>query len=487
MQSRLYLYLFFILSFLSCTEEKTFSEISLSEIPEIYPDYTNITIPFNIAPLNFSLINGEKAIALFKGKTYSFELTSSDGNFIIPVKKWRKLLATDSNQKIEIKIKAERNGKRFVYKSFHMMVVTNPVDDYIAYRLIEPGYALWNKMGIYQRNLRSYQESVVYENKMTGYNCVNCHSFCQRNPDKMLFHMRAKYPGTVIINDGNIEFLDTKTEQTISPLAYPSWHPSGKYVAFSVNKTTQELHTTQRTEVFDTASDVVVYDVEKKTILTSSAIFHKDFFETFPTFSADGKTLYYCSAAACKMPEGMKELKYSLCSISFDPDKATFGTVVDTLYHGKTNDKSVSFPRISPDGKYLMCTLSTYATFPIWHTDADLHMINLETKQEYNLQNVNSSEADSYHSWSSNSRWVVFSSRRLDGLYSRLFFVYIDEQGKAGKPFVLPQRETSFYSSLLYSYNIPEFITGKIDNRSYDIMEKAKNTKQAKNIDFSMQ
>jgi len=185
-----------------------------------------------------------------------------------------------------------------------MQVAPEPIDPYIVYRLIEPGYELWNKMGIYQRELATYSESAIYENKMTDNNCVNCHSFCMQNPEKMLFHMRATYPGTMIVDGGKIEKLNTKTPETISPLVYPSWHPSGKYVAFSVNKTQQSFHSNNRNriEVYDLESDVVVYDVEKHEIVTSSRLSGREAFETFPTFSPDGKSLYYCSAKPKRCP-----------------------------------------------------------------------------------------------------------------------------------------------------------------------------------------
>lgn len=303
----------------------------------------------------------------------------------------------------------------------------------------------------------------------------------------MLFHLRARHGGTVLIDGDEIDFLQTQTDRTISALVYPSWHPSGRFVAFSVNKTTQDFHPTQRTEVFDLASDVVVYDIEAQTILTTPPIFSQSDFETFPSFSADGKTLYFCSGAACPMPDSIQSLRYSLCSISFDPETKSFGRQVDTLYNAETQGLSVSFPRVSPNGKYLMCTLSSYATFPIWHKDADLYLIDLEKGESICLDQVNSEYADSYHSWSSDSRWVVFSSRRLDGLYTRPFFVYINENGEAAKPFLLPQKKIAgYYTELMKSYNIPEFITGKIKNRAYPIMKKAKDERTHKQVDFQM-
>ena len=299
---------------------------------------------------------------------------------------------------------------------------------------------------------------------MSGRNCVNCHSFCMQNPDKMLFHMRETYPGTLLIDGDKIEKLNTKTEQTISSLVYPSWHPSGKYVAFSVNNTKQGFHANDRNriEVFDEASDVVVYDVKKHEIVTTAKLFSKDAFETFPTFSPDGKTLYFCTAPARPIPEEFSEIKYNLCAIGFDPDSRSFGSKVDTLYNAAVSGRSASFPRVSPDGKYLMYTVSGYGNFSIWHKDADLQMADLSTGESIPLDILNSDDVESYHSWSSNSRWVIFSSRRMDGLYTRPYIAYIDEKGNACKPFLLPQKDTGFYDRFMMSYNIPEFITGKV-------------------------
>lgn len=162
------------------------------------------------------------------------------------------------------------------------------------------------------------------------------------------------------------------------------------------------------------------------------------------------------------MPQAYDKVRYDLCAISFDPDSRRFGTVVDTLYKASEFRQSVSFPRVSPDGKWLMFTRSGYGNFTIWHKDADLCMVNLETGVCTVMDPLNSADVESYHSWSSNSRWVVFSSRRDDGLYTRPYIAYIDREGKARKPFLLPQADVSYYDRLMMSYNIPEFITGKV-------------------------
>ena len=306
---------------------------------------------------------------------------------------------------------------------------------------------------------------------------MNCHSFCMQDPDKMLFHVLAKYGCTVFVDGDRIESLDTKTDRTISALVYPSWHPSGKFVAFSINNTTQDTHPVHRTEVYDKASDVVVYDVEKQEIVTTQALFSKKRFETFPTFSPDGKQLYFCSAPALKVPGELRDLRYSLCRVSFDPESRTFGSVVDTIFQAETEGQSILFPRVSPDGKYLLCTTTSYGTFPIWHKDADLCMFDLSTGAQVPTEEANSPDTDSYHSWSSNSKWVVFSSRRLDGLYTRPFIAHVGERGVLSKPFVLPQKSTEYYTFLTKSYNIPEFVKGKVKTDTYKLVSRIKEGK----------
>lgn len=78
------------------------------------------------------------------------------------------------------------------------------------------------------------------------------------------------------------------------------------------------------------------------------------------------------------------------------------------------------------------------------------------------LKEMNSKSTESYHSWSSNGRWVVFSSRRYDGNYTRPFFAHIDKDGKASKPFELPCADPDYHRQFLRSYNIPEFMHGPV-------------------------
>ena len=410
-------YICMLAALLSCSDSVKVSR-TLDAMPAIFPDYNGVVITPNMAPLNFALDDqdaGSRAVFSFGGQ--QFEVKGEKGSIVIPPSKWKNLLESAAGDSIQVTVQVKQGNEWVAYSPFTIRVAPEKVDSYLAYRLIDPGYELWNKMGIYQRDLESYTQIPIIENKMSGNNCVNCHSFCMQDPNKMLFHMRETFPGTILVDGDKIEKLNTKTKETISPLVYPSWHPSGKYVAFSVNTTKQAFHLNDRNrvEVYDEASDVVVYDVEKHEIVTASNIFSKDAFETFPTFSPDGHFLYFCSAVAVdSLPQNCRQVKYSLCRIAFDFQNERLGEVVDTLYNARMEGQSVSFPRLSPDGRFLAFTLHDFGNFSIWHKEADLYMLDLLTSRKYPLDVFNSEEAESYHSWSGNGRWMVFSSRRID-------------------------------------------------------------------------
>jgi Tol biopolymer transport system component len=125
-----------------------------------------------------------------------------------------------------------------------------------------------------------------------------------------------------------------------------------------------------------------------------------------------------------------------------------------------------------------MYVKSDYGNFSIWHKEADLWMMDLQTNgqtnEERELTEVNSPDVDSYHSWSTNSRRFIFSSRRTDGLYTRPYIASIDGEGHITKPFLLPQADPAYYETSLYSFNIPEFIASPVRINIRELENKTK-------------
>ena len=115
-----------------------------------------------------------------------------------------------------------------------------------------------------------------------------------------------------------------------------------------------------------------------------------------------------------------------------------------------------SFPKCSPDGKYILLTVSDYGTFPIWHRETDLWLYEIETGAVSTLDGVNGKYSDSYHCWSSTGRWICWASKRDDRLYGKPYFAHVAADGTVSKPFVLPQKDPDSYLTTLKSYNIPE-------------------------------
>ena len=481
MKKNLYLFVGFIVAvcLMGCSPQMK-NVRQTHESVDIYPDYKEVTIPVNIAPLDFEVLVetdsewGVRVVA--SGDT--LDCYADDKVFAFDEGWWKTLLKENMGKSLQFILCEKESDGWKAYQPFTIRVAED-IDPYLTYRLIPPGYSLWKEMGIYQRHLESFEETAVYKNEQGRGNCVNCHSFCNRNPEQMLFHFRSELAATYLFEDGRKEKLDTKTEHTLSALVYPYWHPSGDYVAFSVNKTFQFLHTKDpnRIEVYDDASDVVVYDVNRREIITSNLLSSENEYETFPTFSPDGKSLYYCSAHAVdSMPKQYQQVKYSLCRIDYDEENRSFGTKVDTLYNASACNRSVSFPRVSPDGRFLVYALSDYGNFSIWHKDADLYAIDLENGETRCLDALNSNDVESYHSWSGNSRWLVFSSRRENGLYTQPFISYVDADGHFHKPFLLPQRNPkAFYEAQMNAYNIPELVNGRIELDGREIADFAIN------------
>jgi len=454
-----------VTAFTGCREAVK-SPVQVNDYPKLYPDYTEVTVPATIAPLNFVIAKEKYDVidAVATGKQKGAIHVQDKEAIQFSENEWRQLLLDNKGTDIEILVSVKANGAWKQYKSFPVHISSYPIDYGLVYRMIAPGYEVYSKMGIYQRNLSNFKQQPIVENTLVPGMCVNCHAFNQNNPGEMNLHIRGEHGATMLQVNGQMELYNTKTDSTISACVYPYWHPSGKYIAYSVNKTKQAFHTArdERIEVFDEASDIVVYNLAKNQ-LSSCPQLKTDNFETFPVFSPDGNTLYFCLATKQAIIQtGYKDIKYSLCKIAFDPATGTFGDKIDTLISADKTGKSISFPRPSFDGKYLMFTQFDYGNFSIWHKEADLYLMDLKTGTYRPLEEVNSNDTESFHDWSSNSHWFVFSSRRGDGLYTRLYIASMDDSGRATKPFMLPQKDPRFYDACLFSYNVPEFVTSPV-------------------------
>ncbi|MCF0233912.1 MAG: PD40 domain-containing protein, partial [Thermoguttaceae bacterium] len=385
-----------------------------------------------------------------------------------------KLLKENAGKSIKYDVYVKTGGAWRKYRSFENYISTDPIDPYVAYRVIEPGYEYANRISLVERSLESFSERYFFHNQSSHMACINCHNFQNRQTDSFLFHFRntssPEKGGTIIVRDGKALKVTGKLDANGLSCSYPAWRPTGDLVAFSINHTRQIFHSlsTQKVEVYDAISELAILNAATNTIVQITDT--PDEFETFPSWSPDGKTLYYARATV-KLDSPLSELKkreheapqriedfhYDIMKMDFDEAKGTFGPpeiVVEAASKGKT----ALFPRVSPDGKFMVYTVAKSGTFPIWRPETDLYIKNLETGEERPLDKANGENSDSYHTWDSSGRWMVFSSRREDGQYTRLYFTHVDENGNETKPFMLPQKDPAQNKRFFKSYNVPEII-----------------------------
>ena len=406
-------------------------------LPAIFPDYCNVTVPCNIAPLNFMLpVDAYEACVARLTTPDGQQQTYGNGVKVqIPEEEWHAMLDASKGKSIKVEVWGQKGNEWLSFSPFEIKVAKEPIDEYLSY---------------------------------------HCHSYQNYKTDNMLFHVRLANAGTVIVNDGKVSRVNMKRDYTISGGVYPSWHPTAKLVAFSTNKTRQGFHTSNpnKIEVYDEASDMILYDVETDSVSIVSN--DSTLLEVYPTWSPDGKYLYYCKSVP--LPEEMRDkdirttypkIQYNLYRRSFNVASHNF-VEEELVYDAASQDKSATLPRISPDGRYLLFALGQYGCFHSRHRDADIVCIPMDqytgtgltadTASPVDLTLLNSEGySDSYPSWSSNGHWIMCASRRLDDNYSRVYFAYFNN-GKVSKAFLLPQEDPEMHISLLKSYNRPEFM-----------------------------
>ena len=427
-------------------------------LPPIYPDYIGVTVPENIAPLNFLLRDSCEALYVVASAGDMEVKSHRKGNeAVFGLKEWKKLLEKASGKDISVTVTALRDGRWLSYAPFDIAVSPDTIDRYLSYRLIEPDYEVFSRLQIMERDVSGFSERILCDYNSVGNRCMNCHTHAPKDGDLSFLYMRGEGGGMVLNDHGPLRILDFKTPDMVSGAVYAQFDPSGRYIVFSTNAIIPAFHSRpdKRLEVFDTKSDVYVYDLKADRVLRTPLLADTARLETFPTFSADGREIYWCVADGPARPSRLDSLHYSLCRVGFDPASGEFGAKVDTVVAGCPGN-SVSHPRVSPDGRRLLYTVSDFGTFPIWHREADLRMLDLASGKVDSLDVVNSPMSDTYHSWSSSGRWFVFASKRDDGLYGKPYFVHVSPDGKVSKPFVLPQESPSFYDHNLKSYNVPD-------------------------------
>lgn len=454
----------------------------LSEEAVIYPDYTGITVPPNIAPLNFRIESkGDRFRVDFIGENgYAFSVKTSK-NVGIPIREWKKLLSENIGKSYQIQIYRKFQEQWEKFPLITNSVSNDSIDPYLTYRLVHPGYETAGYLSVQQRCLESFEQTDLVNNSVADESCMNCHLTNGGNPDEFMIHFRFRNSGTVIYKNGEYRRINTATPELLNPGIHPAWHPSGRFIAYSTNSSELYFHSGafKRSESYDSKGNIVLLDLETNTMLAPPKLTTPDpIQETFPCWSPDGKYLYFCRFSP---PDGfdtildtdrkLNLIKYDILRIHFDEKNIAFGEI-ETVVDAKKINQTTTLPRISPNGRFLMFCTGDRTTFTVWKKEAELQLLDLQTFEINPLTAANSPYSESYHSWSSNSKWFVVSSKRRNGFVALPYFSHLDEKGNSTKAFLLPQKDPDFYETWIRSFNIPELVKGKSKSNIYDL-EKA--------------
>lgn len=442
--------------------------VAVHRPPRLSPDYFDLLIPPNVAPLNFAVAEPDVVrhrVRLTGEAGQPVEVAGRSASVEIPDARWSEILKANIGRSLFVEVSVQ--SKDGVWRSFDRVtnrVSSDVMDGHLVYRLLRPVYNIYGPIGIYQRNLSTFEERPLLENRNLENGCLNCHTFLAHRPETMALHIRHKGAGNpmLLIRSNEVARVD-KTS------GYLSWHPSGRLLAFSLNKFALFFHTAGETrDLYDGASDLGIYRVDSNSVVSVSAIAQPGRLETWPAWSPDGRYLYFCAAPKLKM-ERLKQIRYDLMRIRYDLDQDRWGEP-ETLVAARETRLSAAQPRPSPDGRWLLFSLAPYGNFPAYQPGSDLYLMDLQNLQWRRLE-INSDVSDSWHSWSSNSRWVVFSSKRRDGLFTRPYLTHMSEEGVFSKPVLLPQRDPRFYDAFDRTYNLPEFIQAPVAVTPQQIVE----------------
>lgn len=481
----------------------------------MFPYYgDSLVLPPNIAPLNFS-VTGKIRLQVFCGDDKEPLLDKSFGQQVrFKLETWKKWLAMASERQVPLRLKISTESRDF--SPLRWFVADEPIDPYLVYRLVLPNDGVYNVLGIYQRNLADFSVKSLYVNTMSEGNCMNCHTFCDGNADEMVMHWRFPSEGSLLQTPQGPRkiALPPDAAKFGLRLVYTAYHPAGRYIAFSTNHllgiTWFEGHLRYFNGV-DSLSRIVVYDIEKNRLFSSSALWQNSYELTYPAWSPQGDRLYFCRAPKEDAVTGasrtyslsdkqrLEQIRFDLAYVDFDLKTGRLGDSIQTLLYAHDYNGSFALPRVNPaNPNCIAVNFCPCGSWPVgYYGDLGLVFLNAAAAEnagraavltDTTLDNggastaafyvptpvLNSPEAEGFHNWSHSGCWMVYVSKQQDGYFALPYITYFDGK-KFSKPFLLPQKDGDFYRGFQKSFNLPE-LTVSPSKLTPKIVEKVRHS-----------
>ena len=482
-----------------CTPSLPQHALPVQDEVRITPDYMGVTIPYNIAPLNFRIMErAERTMADIHAENgRHIIIRGHRKNIRIPRRAWKELLSQNKDKDLCITIYIRYQGQWRVFDTFRNHIAADPIDPWLGYRLSDPGYTTYGFVGLYQRHLESYRERLIYSNRQDlgtpethyiGRPAVRDHS-----GKDLMFGLKQAFNDMIVVRGETSQKIHIEADSLGTPPLFAAWHPTEPVVVCSVNHGLTALHSSypERVDYIDYASDLVLYNMDDGTVRPVTCTM--DQFETQPVWSPDGKQLYFCSAACPawtdtvsidrQRADAYAQIRYDVFRMAYDASTQSFGPA-DTVFSFARTKVSAAFPQPSPDGKYLLVSLSHYGSLPVYHVETETYLIDLEHKQLISSDVLNGRFSDFTHAWSSDGRWIVLCSRRDDSMYARPYFSYFDREGIIHKSFLLPRKKQMDHVTDLHSFTDPFLLTSPVAVRPSTLLRTVHQPKDDADADY---
>ncbi len=452
------------------SEYKTnYYEVKKSRFLKIIRPYNNASFPKNIAPPEIVWEDGVDNFWLMKFMISGQEdicltVVTDKRHWRPGIKTWQQIKTLGAGKYITLEVRGcfveegIRSGDTVYRDSVRFKISEYPTDNIIVYRLVSPLFHTQKTPNIYYRHVDSFVTRPFLMGE--GIYCTNCHFFPKRegirpNEEKLAIAVRDQLPSRKASGKGRrilgiYDFSTGKGKTFNINSFFMGWCPDGKKIAVTIGETVsiRPCITLETQQFFVLVSDIAIVDVETNNIIPLKGASEPDYMENFPTWSPDAKYIIFCRAEESK-GRALSDLRFNLYRIAYNNGR---GGVPVPIKGASFNGKSNYAPRYSPDGKWVVFNQADSAS--LVEPTSDLWIFStrdggrpreLECNVDYAM--------DSWHSWSSNSRWLLFASKRDDGIFARIYLTEIDDNGYASPPVKLPLKDDP-----MMCFNVPEFL-----------------------------
>jgi tetratricopeptide (TPR) repeat protein len=450
-----------------------------------WPEHGTV-FPPDLAPPTFLFeeVLGARAFALYlQAGTQEFFYPTVNNGFFPPLAHWNRLKRVGRDSTCRALLIALDGGGRVLDQDLaEFSFAPEPVGDSIFFREVplpfslavkDPSVIRWRLGSVAVRE----SPKVVLDGLPV---CGNCHSFSK---DGSVLGLDVDYAN----DKGNYAMMEVKPRMQLSRDKIFSWSdfqrddggvtfgllsqvsPDGRYAVSTVKDRSvfvaldDDIAYSQL--FFPVKGILAIYDTQTKQFASLPGADDPDFVQSNPVWGPDGSYLLFAKAPKVELTNLAKADKILLSTkeaedfvkrrtlVRFDLMKIPFnggrGGEAVALEGASGDGRSNFFPKVSPDGRWIVFCKSE--AFMLLQADSRLFIVPAEGGQPRELE-ANRKGMNSWHSWSSNSRWLVFASK-AEGRYTKLLLTYVDAQGKSHPPVLLDWMTASDRAA-----NIPEFV-----------------------------